>query len=314
MKLAGILAPIFLAALFISSYMVVKGLTFGIGVGLFGDPVTSRGLAWLNKNYPDWPKFLEIRNTVLKGVPTNAQLAITLLRVGESNRAPLPPPPSSTAPPSSKPADLNHEDLALDASHAEVQDAIHPEGGDVNIAQGIDGDEAKKKPKHGRKVLSFIKGSTRTGVGALLGTDRLKAKAGSEISKNRLGVVPRPNEPAERGPVDFDARYHGKKGRAYISTSSTSPCIGFTDSMPKRGEPITPLWSVAIPEIREVRKVGGVGWKAKLVIGWAMDREVADGLEITDSKGEKMVITAIRQRDELFNRLIAMGDQMWESW
>jgi hypothetical protein len=41
--------------------MFMKGLTFGIGIGFFGDPVISRGLNWLNANFPNWQKLLEMR-------------------------------------------------------------------------------------------------------------------------------------------------------------------------------------------------------------------------------------------------------------
>jgi hypothetical protein len=59
-------------------------------------------------------------STLLKGVPTNAQLAITLLRIGESNGAPLPPPPTSDFPP----PDVAHED----AEYLEIEgwfDSLH---------------------------------------------------------------------------------------------------------------------------------------------------------------------------------------------
>ena len=57
-----------------------------------------------------------------------------------------------------------------------------------------------------------------------------------------------------------------------------------------------------------------MGWKAKLVVGWATDRKVADGIELVDKKGEKGRFTAVPLREELFNRLVAMGGQVWESW
>jgi hypothetical protein len=60
--------------------------------------------------------------------------------------------------------------------------------------------------------------------------------------------------------------------------------------------------------------VGGLGWKTKLVVGWATDREIADGLLIIDKNGKKTQITAIALREELFNRLVAMGQHMWEAW
>jgi hypothetical protein len=60
--------------------------------------------------------------------------------------------------------------------------------------------------------------------------------------------------------------------------------------------------------------VGGLGWKAKMVVGWATDREIADGILIIDKRGNQKQLTAIALRDELFNRLIAMSHNMWESW
>ena len=50
------------------------------------------------------------------------------------------------------------------------------------------------------------------------------------------------------------------------------------------------------------------------MVGWATDRNVADGLEIIDKNGTSWKLTAIGLREELFNRLIAMGGQKWESW
>jgi hypothetical protein len=113
MKLAGCLAPVLLISLFTSSYVFYKINGLAIGFGFFGDPLIWRGLDYLNRNYPNWPKYLEIRNTLLKGVPTNAQLTITLLRIGEANKAPLPPPPYSGPPP---PA-VAHETAGQDLEH-----------------------------------------------------------------------------------------------------------------------------------------------------------------------------------------------------
>ena len=69
-----------------------------------------------------------------------------------------------------------------------------------------------------------------------------------------------------------------------------------------------------VADITELKKVGGLGWKAKIVVGWATGKTVADGLEIVDKSGERHKVTAVRLREELFNRLVAMGGQKWESW
>jgi len=148
----------------------------------------------------------------------------------------------------------------------------------------------------------------------------VRAKAGSRPAKDHLGVVPRPGSNLTSGPVEFKARYGGRKGHVYISTRATIPAVAFsTDSTietigAQEREDLHPLWSIAIADIVELKKFGGYGWKAKLVVGWSLGREVADGLEIKVAGGESWRITACPLRDELFNRLVAMGGQKWEAW
>lgn len=274
-------------------------------------------------------QWLTCHSTVLKGIPTNAQLTITLLRIGEANKAPLPPPPRSRAPPPDKPAELTHEhvkstgaDAPLNASEDEIRAAIGPDPGVAHETKGED-IEASKSQKHGRKgsrILNMFKHTAKGTIETALGADKLKAKIGSEHAKQRLGVVSKDEEDMTSGPIEFRCRYHGKKGWAYIPTTSTSPCISYSteSSIEKTGtrdrEDLHPIWSVAAADIKELKKIGGLGWKAKLVVAWALDVEVADGLEIVDRRGNTWVLTACPLRDELFNRLIAIGGQKWESW
>lgn len=317
LRLAGILVPAVGGSMLLNSDLLVKSSTFLAGAIFFSDPLQRRGLAWLNRNYPNWTEYLDPRNHILYGVPTNAQLTLTLLRIGEANKAPLPPPPISVHPPSSQPRQLHTDDVPLDASHEQIQDAIHPDSSDPKVPgqEHLDEHQPQQKHKHGRKVLQFIKSTTRAGVNTVLGTDRLKASVGDENAKMRLGVLPDPRESDISGPVDFIARHHGKKGHLYIKTAADPPCVTFShEPTAAKAEARTPVFTVPIHEIRELKKMGGLGWKFKFVVSWAMDREVADGLEIVDSQGESHVLTAIPLRDELFNRLIAMGGQKWESW
>ncbi|KAK5680587.1 profilin, required for normal timing of actin polymerization in response to thermal stress [Elasticomyces elasticus] len=331
LRLAAILVPIFAASPFITNYMVVKGITAGAGFGFFADPLIWRGLDWLNRNYPNWQKLLELRNSILKGVPTNAQLTITLLRIGEVNKAPLPPPPRTSEPPPDQPVDVSDEhlraigsDYPLNASQAELQAAIEHDPKTAHETTGSDIDASKQKShgKKGSRLLAMFKSGVKGTVEAGLGADRLKAKVGSEHAKQRLGVVPNEGENLLSGPIDFKCRYNGKKGLAYVSTRATIPCIAFSldKDIASKGTTdrdeaeLHPVWSIAIADIKELKKVGGLGWKAKLVVGWALDREVADGLEIVDKQGNTWTVTAMVLRDELFNRLIAIGGQKWESW
>lgn len=255
---------------------------------------------------------LTICSTVLKGIPTNAQLTITLLRIGEANKAPLPPPPSSDQPPPLHPKSLNSDDLALDASNDEIHDAIHE---DTSEAAALNNAEAEKpKHRHGEHILGFFKGTTKTGVETKFGIDKVRAKIGSTHAKNHLGVLPKPSEQAPTGPVDFKGRYEGRKGWIYISTTTDVPTVSFSKvSTIGTSTADDPVFNIPVQDIRELKKIGGIGWKAKLVVGWATGKTVADGLEITDRGGNVWKLTAIQLRDELFNRLVAIGDQIWES-
>lgn len=304
--------------------MFMKGVTFGVGFGFFGDPVIQRGLALLNRKFPHWQKLLELRNTLLKGVPTNAQLAITLLRLGEANKAPLPPPPHVTRPPAEKTSTIDAEqlhaagsDLPLNATKEELDEAISYNPS-VGHAASDEGTDETKRGKKSSRILNLFRGTVKGGVETTRGADKVKALAGSMHAKNRLGALPPRNADLTSGPVEFKARFEGKKGHAYIATKSTIPCIAFStdNTIEKIGsadrEDLHPLWSIPVGDIMDIKKVGGFGWKAKMVVGWAMDREVADGLVITDKKFNEYRLMALPLRDELFNRLIAMGGQKWE--
>ncbi|KAI1463500.1 uncharacterized protein F4812DRAFT_446352 [Daldinia caldariorum] len=330
LRLAALIVPLFLISLFVTSYMFMKGMTFGAGFGFFGDPVIARGLKWLNLAFPRWQKLLELRNTVLKGVPTNAQLALTLLRIGEANKAPLPPPPRISEPPPERPTEVTDAELRatgaeppLNATEEELRNAMEHDPQMAYETGGSDIDAAKdssKNSKRGSRIIGFFKGTTKGAVKAVIGTDHARAKTGSHHARNRLGAVPRPNASRVSGPIDFKGRCNGKKGHVYITTKSTIPAVSFStdETIEKIGsadrEDLHPLWTVAINDIAEIKKVGGYGWKAKMVVGWSLGREVADGLEITDRMGNVRRVMALPMRDELFNRLVAIGIHKWEAW
>lgn len=99
-KLVACLLPVFFASWFCTAYMLVKGMGLIVGVILFGQPLLTRVAAMLERTYPKWQRLVALQNSVLRGVPTNAQLAITLLRTGEHSGTPIPPPPEPTTSPS----------------------------------------------------------------------------------------------------------------------------------------------------------------------------------------------------------------------
>lgn len=329
LRLASLVVPLLLVSLFVTSYMFMKGVTFGVGFGFFGDPIITRGIKLLNREFPHWEKLLELRNTVLKGVPTNAQLTLTLLRIGEANKAPLPPPPRlGEAPPDRAVGVTDAElratgaDYPLNATEAELDEAMSHDPTTAHETAGEDIDAAKS-PKHGKKghkLINLLKTTTKSAVKTAMGADTVRAKAGSSHAKHRLGAAPKPTPDLLSGPIDFQARYHGHKGHVYISTKATIPAVAFsTDTtIEKIGsadrEDLHPRWSIPVADLRELKKIGGYGWKYRMLVGWSLGREIADGLELTDRTGQTYKLTALPLRDELFNRLIAMGGQKWEAW
>ncbi|EGO55643.1 hypothetical protein NEUTE1DRAFT_46952 [Neurospora tetrasperma FGSC 2508] len=337
LRLAILVIPLFGASLFVTSYMFVKSLTFFLGFGMFGDPVIRPGMEYLNRVIPDWQKLLELRNTLLKGVPTNAQLTLTLLRIGEANKAPLPPVPrvieQPVQDPANGPAPLDSEAQMraeaaaqpLEASPSELDEAAHTDPKDDLRDAGFDVDShpKNKQTKKSHKVLGWIKNVTAGVVHTGGATDHVRAKLGVHHAKDRLGVVPPKDEIPVSGPVRFDCRHEGKKGHCYISTAATIPSVAFvakkdesstTVIAGKEREDLKPMWTVAVADIMELKKVGGYGWKAKIVVDWSMEREVKDGLKIVTMEGKRFRVTACPLRDELFNRLVAMGGQRWEAW
>ncbi|KAK3319406.1 hypothetical protein B0H66DRAFT_268337 [Apodospora peruviana] len=338
---AYMLVPLFICSNFVSTYMMLKGVGFVIGFGLFGDPVIRWGVEQLSSMYPHWEKFLEIKNTILKGVPTNAQLTLTLLRIGERNRSPIPPPPSARSARNPPKTLLGQEGLdeLLDVPKQDIDKAIYPDPDDEKKA--ADGSGAgddyynnqkkaeQKKPKTPSRIMAAVKHLVRGSLGAVGTADRAAAKAGLKQAKFRAGAV-KMNKPPEGtgGPTRFPARFDGKKGYAWIKTEkgdtmSERPVslLGWTGGksdtesagyLPE-SEP-SPIWVMNIADIKEIQKTGGLGWKSKILVGWATDGEITDGIIIRDGTGKEYHITAITLRDELFNRLVAIGDQMWESW
>jgi hypothetical protein len=62
LRLVAILLPLlFSISLFVTPYILVKSTSFLTGFIFFGDPILSRGLAWLNRTIPNWQKLLELR-------------------------------------------------------------------------------------------------------------------------------------------------------------------------------------------------------------------------------------------------------------
>jgi hypothetical protein len=263
---------------------------------------------------------LIIQSSLLKGVPTNAQLTLTLLRIGEANASPLPPPSTCQDKPSSRPISLHHEELELGASREEMEEAAAaepPNPPDITSSPT----HTSQKNTIASSIIRFFRGTTATGVEGKRGFDRIKATIGSRHAKNRVGVLRSKGKLSSPiGPAKFDARYKGKRGTVIIDSTSEPTMLYFTtdslqddDLQLRNQKESSVLFQIPVADIREMKKLGGLGWKGKLVVGWALgSKEVVDGLQIVgkDPK-ESFQLTAMGTRNQLFNRLIAIDGQVW---
>ena len=68
LKIVGILFGLAVVASLTSSYLIVKGAGFVVGLAFFGEPVFQRTMDYLNTNIPDWKKYLDLQMYV-PGIP-----------------------------------------------------------------------------------------------------------------------------------------------------------------------------------------------------------------------------------------------------
>ncbi|KAL9933993.1 hypothetical protein V8E36_007075 [Tilletia maclaganii] len=384
LRLASVLVPLLLGTTLLNPNLVYRSTTGLLGFLFFGQPVLDRlkpepMIAWLDAHIPHWRRYLELRNTLLRGIPTNAQLTVTLLRIGEAHKSPLPPPPLPVAPgdPSQKLPEAevregeemaDHPDLPPEYREALRRQALEREA-ERQAAEAAEEDDKNKKKdkKKPSKILGFFKVAAKSATASALGLNRAEATVlQSDHAKARLGVVRKQlaQNALGDGPAAFKARYKGKKGLIIVSTSSTTPCVSFEPRQPAvaraaiaaldqfkedeksggesgavastsdvgegktegegQGEGkssvtkralektaeaarVPPLFSIQIEDIAELNKRGGLGWKAKMLVSWAMESDIADGLDIVTLTGERFRVTAMPRRDEVFNRLIAIS-------
>lgn len=252
----------------------------------------------------------------------------------------MPPPPSDSlgkAP--SRPASIDHEQLTIGATSEEIDRAAgpepkhhhhhdHHEKANEQHSEQTDKHSHKEKKPFSAKVLNFFRGTTAASIESKLAVSRARAEVpvlGTSHAKNQKGVLQKKGlEILPSGPVEFDARYHGHRGTAILDSSHEPPVLYFTtDSTAQLGDyrlesrkKGSVYFDMPVTDIREMRKIGGMGWKGKLVTGWAVGgKEVVDGIVVSGKQADQTFrLTAMGKRDELFNRLAAIDGQVWQSF
>lgn len=162
--------------IFVPSWVWTRGASFGLGFGFFGQPIIDRSLKLFVEMVPDWRELLDMRNSILYGVPTNDQLVLHLLRVGERAGHPIPRPPP---PPLAGSPKEQIKDNAPDPDDELVDDNGNPISVDDLGAKDKAVHKSKSKLVTGLKHLS----KKVAGVGADVTVDGVKKKVGGTVDR-----------------------------------------------------------------------------------------------------------------------------------
>lgn len=256
----------------------------------------------------------------MSGVPTNAQLTLTLLRIGEINSSPLPPAPTSDENGPAWPIRrkksqaASSTDLTAQGSTVDRQ-SPNP---DVSIP------ETKPRKRFVFKLLKFFRRTIATAIKGHIAFDRAMAIAGSAHTQNLISMLQnRHFSGTPFGPLKFDAKFERKRGAVVIDSSKEPPVLYFTtyqssgldDLRIESRKKGSVLFQIPVTDIKQLKKTEGLGWKGKLIVELtAGSKEAADGLVINgDELGQSYHLTGMRSRNQLFNRLVAIDAQFWES-
>ncbi|EEH36123.1 hypothetical protein PAAG_00446 [Paracoccidioides lutzii Pb01] len=300
------------------SYIFIKTGTFLAGFGFFGDPIIGKATGLLDRKprNPTQAKG-EGGNLIFRGVPTNAQLTLTIFRIGEACGYPVPAPPVSLKSKTSESVSTAEEELPQEFLDADINPESPENSSETGEKSPAKAEPEKKtweeplRPELKRSLLMIT-------LKPLLGQWLLSSILEYFARNANLHSRPHPRHLEQ-------ARYKGQKGAIIIaSPPSTQPLMLYFTTEPgqqskdfnieegkKKG---TILFSISINEIQVLKKISVMGWTEKLLVGWSEpNKEVVDGLAISGKNAEQQYqVTAIGRRDSLFNRLISMNGTFWD--
>ncbi|KAK4684455.1 hypothetical protein P7C73_g5722, partial [Tremellales sp. Uapishka_1] len=315
-KMAGaFIVPVMFLFTFVPPWVFARSATFFFGVGMWAQPLIMRAGKEFIRRVPNWQEMMDIRNSILSGVPTDAQLTLHVLRVAEVLNAPLPRPPNAPlegtpkeAIKDSSPANMNEDDDA-------AIDAAEEEGGVKEVA-------TKAKHKTKEKLMGAFKGVSKrmAAIGGDVSVDGKEKNIGTRLDKMLFKGFTKDDGSA----YEYPARLDGVSGHIVLESRSghlQAPRVSF---VPTAGRKDNLVWQ--IDDIIELKK-SSVGM-TRLALGWVSGADVEGlGLEIRvktvaqqtleaagapSVEGETLEFTRVGRREQLFVRLISMGTQRWE--
>ncbi|OOO14199.1 Protein of unknown function DUF3292 [Aspergillus oryzae] len=288
LQLVGMLISIALISLVTSSHFMIKSGSFLLGLAVFGDPVLQRTIAFLNDKVANWKEYLDLQNTLLKGVPTNAQLTLALLRLGEINSTPLPPPPTSHNNEPLWPIRKPFGSITSGKNKDEPSSALISQ----TPSPKLELSKAEARKKKWSKILKFIGRTIATAMKGHIAFDRAMRITESANTKNLIGLLSRRGwiTAPPVGPLKFEAKFERKRGTVVIDSSQEQPVLYFTTCQSAKLDDLrlenqkksAVLFQIPINEIKELKKTEGLGWKGKLIVELtAGTKDSIDGLVIS---------------------------------
>lgn len=218
---------------------------------------------------------------------------------------------------------------------------------DLKKSTGAEDSTSIAKPKKRRwvvKTFSFIRRTIATAIKGHAAFDRALAIAGSAHTKTLRGMLQNQNllliwnmahgsdllgssssslSTLASNALKFDAKFERKRGALVVDDSVDPPVLYFTtyqsagldDLRLESRKKSSVLFQLPVTDVRELKKTKGLGWKGKLIVELtAGSKEAVEGLVIRGTEPEQCYqLTGMRERNQLFNRLVAMGVQFWES-
>lgn len=219
----------------------------------------------------------------------------------------------------SRPEDPDHEkiidmdaDMPFNVTKEEKNAAIYPPLPALQATPSVasSGSSDQQKHKALTRVVRFFKKNTKIAVETRIGIDHIKAKLGNEKAQTHLGVFQKKDTLVYAGPSVYKARYQGRKGWVHLSPTTVS--FSHENEMgPERNK----VFEFLIDDIVHLKRAQTfVSSLAETAADWSCDKILLGALEITTQRdGEEKLwnITGVPERDQLFNRLVAMGQQRW---
>ncbi len=204
--------------------------------------------------------------TLLKGVPTNAQLTLVLLRIGEMAASPIPAPPPpgdykdqypsqwqlwrrrTKAIDAAKKEEEDGDDAASTLTRQTTKDSESTTTATITDPTSPDGlkTKMKAKPKKWLRILKFARRAITTAIKGQIAYNRAMALSGagtkhyakgliSAVLERNIALIAPPT--LSNGPFVFEAKFERKRGTAVIdSTPRSSPSGDGCEEGEEQGE------------------------------------------------------------------------------